>query len=348
MRQIPSASSFPPCFKDFGLLFVAALVALAGCSKSQPASEKPSAPKSATISVDSSTAGTISGVVNLKGQPPKMKPLDMTADPGCPTGPQPAEVVVASGGKLANVFVYAGIRRPPPGPRHRRQSPQARACSPRRSRRPATARSAVWRRRSISSCSRSSPRPTAKGAAAASTARRWTGSSRARASSASSTRRRSRWSRDATSSSSASRRARRSATSCAKSTSGSSTAPPPISTRASHWRASWRRTRAILTPRCAIQSFAACFCSASASVLRVRRRRQQKEPLGRSSWTCAASSRGTRASRASRPSYVAPANLPTRSFGLVGGAHVYALRGRKIAFGFGGNVVLRPRQPHLD
>ena len=35
-----------------------------------------------------------------------MKPLDMTADPGCPTGPQPAEVVVANGGKLANVFVY--------------------------------------------------------------------------------------------------------------------------------------------------------------------------------------------------------------------------------------------------
>ena len=35
-----------------------------------------------------------------------MKPLDMTADPGCPTGPQPAEVVVSKDGKLANVFVY--------------------------------------------------------------------------------------------------------------------------------------------------------------------------------------------------------------------------------------------------
>jgi plastocyanin len=82
---------------------------LAGCSKSQPASEPSStssAAKSATISVDAATAGTISGVVNLKGQPPKMKPLDMTADPGCPTGPQPAEVVVTNAGKLANVFVY--------------------------------------------------------------------------------------------------------------------------------------------------------------------------------------------------------------------------------------------------
>jgi plastocyanin len=85
------------------------LILLWGCSKSQPAPESSSASSSAktvTISIDAATAGTISGVVSLKGQPPKMKPLDMTADPGCPTGPQPAEVVGAKGGKLANVFVY--------------------------------------------------------------------------------------------------------------------------------------------------------------------------------------------------------------------------------------------------
>jgi hypothetical protein len=80
---------------------------LFGCGKSQPASEQPAgAPKTATISVDPSTAGSISGVVSFKGAAPKMKPLDMTADPGCPTGPQPAEVVVANASKLANVFVY--------------------------------------------------------------------------------------------------------------------------------------------------------------------------------------------------------------------------------------------------
>ena len=109
MRQISSASSFPLCFKGFGFLFLVTFIALAGCSKSQPASEPSSASstaKPATISVNAATAGTISGVVSLKGQPPKMKPLDMTADPGCPTGPQPAEVVVANAGKLANVFVY--------------------------------------------------------------------------------------------------------------------------------------------------------------------------------------------------------------------------------------------------
>jgi plastocyanin len=85
------------------------LILLSGCSKSQPASEPSStssAAKPATISVDAATAGTIIGVVTLKGQPPKLKPLDMTADPGCPTGPQPAEVVVTNAGKLANVFVY--------------------------------------------------------------------------------------------------------------------------------------------------------------------------------------------------------------------------------------------------
>ena len=84
-----------------------ALLFLLGCSKSQPASEPPSsAPKPATIRVDASTAGTIAGVVSFKGMAPKMKPLDMTGDPGCPTGPQPSEVVALNGGKLANVFVY--------------------------------------------------------------------------------------------------------------------------------------------------------------------------------------------------------------------------------------------------
>ncbi|HEY1528524.1 MAG TPA: hypothetical protein VGH51_20040, partial [Candidatus Angelobacter sp.] len=89
---------------SFAFIFLALLVL--GCSKSPSGPEQPAAaPKSATISVDSATAGTISGVVSFKGQSPKMKPLDMTADPGCPTEPQPAEVVMAKDGKLANVFV---------------------------------------------------------------------------------------------------------------------------------------------------------------------------------------------------------------------------------------------------
>jgi plastocyanin len=92
------------------VLFFSVLISLilvSGCSNSQPASEQPAAAaKAAMVIVDPATSGTVSGIVSFKGQPPKMKPLDMTADPGCPTGPQQAEVVVANGGKLANVFVY--------------------------------------------------------------------------------------------------------------------------------------------------------------------------------------------------------------------------------------------------
>ncbi|HKV93458.1 MAG TPA: DUF2012 domain-containing protein [Candidatus Angelobacter sp.] len=94
--------------KRCALIYVAAaLISIAGCSKSQPASEQPAAaPKAATISIDPSTAGSISGVVSFKGTPPKLKSLDMTQDPGCPSSPQPSEAVVVNGGKLANVFIY--------------------------------------------------------------------------------------------------------------------------------------------------------------------------------------------------------------------------------------------------
>jgi plastocyanin len=91
----------------FGMAVVL-LLTLAGCNKSQPPSEQPSAaqPKAASIAIDPATAGEIRGVVTFKGAAPKLKPLDMTADPGCPSQPQPSDAVVVSGGKLANVFVY--------------------------------------------------------------------------------------------------------------------------------------------------------------------------------------------------------------------------------------------------
>jgi plastocyanin len=68
--------------------------------------------------VDAATAGAISGVVSFKGAAPRMKPLDMTADPGCPPTPQPAEVVVVNSDKLgqgwiANVFIYIKEGLPP-------------------------------------------------------------------------------------------------------------------------------------------------------------------------------------------------------------------------------------------
>ena len=87
---------------------------LSGCNKSQPSSESSSAaPKPATITVDAATAGSIEGTVSFKGTAPKMKPLDMTQDPGCPSQPQPADAVVVNVGKLANVFVYVKEGLPP-------------------------------------------------------------------------------------------------------------------------------------------------------------------------------------------------------------------------------------------
>ena len=45
---------------------------------------------------------------------------------------------------------------------------------------------------------------------------------------------------------------------------------------------------------------------------------------------------------------VAAGNLPTRSLGMAGGAHVYVLRGRKVTLGFGGNVVFARGSSALD
>ena len=108
LNQCKSVSSVFISGKVFVLsCFTIAMIALAGCGKSQPASGQPApAPKAATVSIDPATAGSISGVVSFKGVPPKLKPLDMTQDPGCPSSPQPSEAVVVNGGKLANVFVY--------------------------------------------------------------------------------------------------------------------------------------------------------------------------------------------------------------------------------------------------
>jgi plastocyanin len=92
------------------VFFIAIMVTatgwVSGCSKSQSGAEGSATPKAATIAIDPATTGSISGVVSFKGAPPKLKPLDMTQDPACPSSPQPADAVVVNGGKLANVFVY--------------------------------------------------------------------------------------------------------------------------------------------------------------------------------------------------------------------------------------------------
>ncbi len=98
--MIKSSFLFPP------LIFLAAIL---GCSqRSQPIPDNASLSdsKKPSVSVNPATAGAITGVVDFKGTPPKFPMLDMTADPGCPAKPQPAETVVVNHGKLANVLVY--------------------------------------------------------------------------------------------------------------------------------------------------------------------------------------------------------------------------------------------------
>ena len=90
-------------------LFFSLAFTLLGCNSSQPAHVQPpaSSQPAKLVSVDSSTAGSVAGVISFKGAlPAKLPTLDMSQDPACPPERQPSEAVVMSNGRLANVFVY--------------------------------------------------------------------------------------------------------------------------------------------------------------------------------------------------------------------------------------------------
>jgi hypothetical protein len=87
-----------------GLPLACGLVLLAGCGKKEETAEQPAAAPAATP-IDPATAATVSGTVNFDGTPPPAAKIDMSQDPAC-KGTNTAEAVVASGGRLANVFVY--------------------------------------------------------------------------------------------------------------------------------------------------------------------------------------------------------------------------------------------------
>ena len=84
------------------------LVLLAGCGgKKEETAEQPAATPSAPAAapIDPATAATVSGTVSFDGTPPPAAKIDMSQDPAC-KGTNTAEAVVATGGHLANVFVY--------------------------------------------------------------------------------------------------------------------------------------------------------------------------------------------------------------------------------------------------
>jgi hypothetical protein len=86
-----------------------ALVLLPGCGgKKEETAEQPAATPSAAPAatpIDPATAATVSGTVSFDGTPPPAAKIDMSQDLAC-KGTNTAEAIVASGGHLANVFVY--------------------------------------------------------------------------------------------------------------------------------------------------------------------------------------------------------------------------------------------------
>src|SRR5207244_12696506 len=90
---------------DWSLAALLGLVLLAGCGKKETEAQPAAAPAAAATPIDPATAASVSGTVKLDGEAPKAAKIDMSQDPAC-KGTNTAENVVASGGHLANVFVY--------------------------------------------------------------------------------------------------------------------------------------------------------------------------------------------------------------------------------------------------
>ncbi len=96
------------CFTAFSVFLSFAIL---GCGK-KPATSETSATASSMsgIPVDAATAGSITGVVQLDGAAPKMKTINMAAEPSCakqhssPATSQDA--LVGKNGALENVVVY--------------------------------------------------------------------------------------------------------------------------------------------------------------------------------------------------------------------------------------------------
>jgi hypothetical protein len=93
-----------------GVLLILA-AAMMSCGKKQETSEAPSSTTSQVAKpVDASTAGSITGTVQLEGKPPRMKVINMAAEPKCAqehsSPPTTQDVLVGANGTLQNVVVY--------------------------------------------------------------------------------------------------------------------------------------------------------------------------------------------------------------------------------------------------
>lgn len=87
------------------------LIPFIGCgSKEEPASKKETPAPEISSPVNEATSATLVGKVLFEGTPPRMKKIDMAAEPTCqnmhPEGPYAENVLVNENGTLRNVFVY--------------------------------------------------------------------------------------------------------------------------------------------------------------------------------------------------------------------------------------------------
>jgi plastocyanin len=96
----------------YSLAIGALALAIAGCggSKNESSEPAPAASAPAGKTVDPATAGEVTGSVKLVGPAPKMKAINMAAEPTCAkahSSPVTSEeVVTGDAGALANVVVY--------------------------------------------------------------------------------------------------------------------------------------------------------------------------------------------------------------------------------------------------
>lgn len=101
--------------KGKSLLVLGATIALAvgivSCGGgSEPAETAAPVPAGGGMTVDAATAGSVSGMVMFDGTAPRMRPINMAAEPSCAqvhtTPAMTEDYVVGSGGALENVIVY--------------------------------------------------------------------------------------------------------------------------------------------------------------------------------------------------------------------------------------------------
>jgi hypothetical protein len=102
-------SARKPLLVFLGVAAVAAVLLSCGGNE-QPAEPTTSAVAPAGQPIDPATAGSVTGTIKLEGTAPRMRPINMAADPVCSgMHPQPAtteNVIAGDNGALQNVFVY--------------------------------------------------------------------------------------------------------------------------------------------------------------------------------------------------------------------------------------------------